>query len=161
MLKTMFFRGLYATAQMESVMGISGVLPRYPERQVKIIKGGSVSLHNINITNSSIGVLNTGNLEMVDSAITVLKNDQATYEIAKAISNLTNAIASSNLPAANKNEAIEILSVVASEATAPDGKRKVSVVKQLLAHFPTVIQTAASVIQIWQAVEPTLTKFFP
>jgi predicted regulator of amino acid metabolism with ACT domain len=151
----------FITAQAESAVGLHGILPRYPERQVRVIQGGTVTLNNISISDSAIGVLNTGNLEMVDSAISVLKNDPATKEVSEALKQLTDSIAAANdLGSKEKNEAIEILSVVASEAAAPNDKRKVSVVNRLLAQFPTLIQTSAAVVDIWQAVGPSVISFF-
>jgi hypothetical protein len=120
-----------------------------------------MTLNNISVSNSAIGVLNTGNLEVVDSAISALKSDPATKEISEALKQLTNSIAAANdLGSKEKNEAIEILSVVASEATAPKDKRKVSVVNRLLAQFPTLIQTSAAVVDIWQAVGSSIISFF-
>lgn len=150
----------YATAQIEAVMGMPGTLPRYPQREVKIIKGGSVTLNNITVNDSAIGVLNTGNLEIVDSAISALKSHPETQAVAAAISRLTNAIADSSLPTATKNEAIEILSTVATEATAPEGRKKSSVVKRLLSALPTLLQTSASAIEVWKAVEPIILGIF-
>lgn len=151
----------YLTAQMESVAGTPGLLPRFPQREVKILQGGNVTLNNISVSNSAIGVLNTGNLEIVDSAISVLKSDPQTKDISDAIKKITNSIVGAqDLKPEKKNEAIEILSVVASEATAPRDKRKVAVVNRLLKHFPTLVQTSAAVIQIWQAVGPSIISYF-
>lgn len=149
----------FAASQMEAVLGTPGTMPRYPERQIRIIKGGPVT--NINVTNSSIGVLNTGNLEIVDSAITILNGSQETKSIADALSRLTNAItASDNLSVDKKNEALETLSVVAAEATASKEKRKGSVVKQLLHHIPSIIETSAAAMEIWEKVGPSILSFF-
>lgn len=151
----------FAIAQSEAVTGLpSGSLPRYPQRQVRIIQGGSVTLNNINVNNSSVGVLNTGNLEIVDTAITALKNNPQTQDIASAIAKLTTAISNADLSPEDKNEAIEILSTVATEATAPEGKRKSSVARRLLSGLPTLIQTSASAIEIWKTVEPIIRKLF-
>jgi hypothetical protein len=151
----------FITAQAESAVGLHSILPRYPERQVRVIQGGTVTLNNISVSGSAIGVLNTGNLEVVDSAISALKSDPATKEVSEALKQLTDSIAAANdLGSKEKNEAIEILSVVASEATAPEDKRKTSVVNRLLEHFPTLIQTSAAVVDIWQAVGPSIISFF-
>jgi len=150
----------YLTAQMEAAVGMPGILPRYPERR-SIIQTSGMTLNNINVINSEIGVLNTGNLRIVDSAITVLKQNPDTFEISAAISKLANAITQSNeLLPEKKNEAMEILGTIASEATVPKQKRRNIVVKTLLGALPTVIQTAASVVQIWQQVEPVIRNFF-
>ena len=118
-------------------------------------------LNNISVSDSAIGVLNTGSLEMVDSAISALKSDPATKEVSDALKKLTNSIADAqDLAPEKRNEAIEILSVVASEATAPENKRKTSVVKRLLGQFPTLIQTSAALTEIWHTVGPTIISFF-
>jgi hypothetical protein len=150
-----------AAAEMETIMGMQGALPRYPQRQTRIIQGGPVTLYNFHVNDSSIGVLNTGNLEIVDTAITALKANPGTQDLAEAISKLASVIADADLPIDNKNEAIEILSTVATEATAPDGKRKSSVVKRLLSGLPSLIQTSAKAIEIWKTVEPILRHLFP
>jgi hypothetical protein len=150
----------FLTAEMEATVGMPGILPRYPERR-RIISTGGVTLNNINVINSEIGVLNTGNLRVVDSVITALKQNPATLEISAAISKMANAITqSTDLAPEKKNEAMEILGTVASETVQPKQKRRNIVVKTLLDALPTVIQTAASAMQIWQQVEPTIRQFF-
>ena len=46
--------------QAESKVGLHGVLPRFPERKVNVIQEGTVTLNNISVADSAIGVLNTG-----------------------------------------------------------------------------------------------------
>lgn len=151
----------YLTDEMEFALGLPRMSPRYPQRQVKILQGGKIVLNNIQVSESNIGVLNTGDLEIVDSAITVLNQDASTREVSSAIFKLANAIAgSSELPPEKKNEAMEILGVIASEATVPKEKRRDRVVRRLLSALPTVIQTVASLIQIWQSVEPIIKPYF-
>jgi hypothetical protein len=151
----------FLTDYIESTTGVPRVLPRYLKRQTKIIQGGNVTLNNIHVSGSSVGVLNTGNLEMVDSAITILRQDPGTRDVSAAISKLANAVAQSEkLSADNKNEAMEILSTVATEATAPREKRRNIVVRRLLGLLPTAIQTAAAVLQVWHEVEPVITQYF-
>lgn len=151
----------YLADEMEFAVGLPGVLPRYPKRQVKILQGGKIVLNNIRVSESTIGVLNTGNLEILDSAITVLNQDTSTREVSAAISKLVNAIAgSAELSPEKKNEALEILGVIASEVTIPKEKRRNKVVGALLSALPTAIQTVASLMQIWQSVEPIIKPYF-
>jgi hypothetical protein len=149
----------FEAAKIEAIFGTPGTIPRYPQRPISINKG-SVTFNNIHISDSSVGVLNTGNLEIVDSAITALKSNPQTQDIASAISKLVSTISDGHLPTDTKNEAIEILTTVATEATAPEGKRKASVVKRLLAGFPSLIQTSASAIEVWKTVEPIVRQIF-
>jgi len=151
----------YLASEMEMVVGLPGVLPRFPKREVRVAQGGSMTLNNINISGGNIGVLNTGNLKMVDSAITILNQDATNREIGAAIAKLTTAIGeSTELPPDKKNEAIEILGGVATAATMPKEQRKTGIVKALLGAIPTAIQTAAGLMQIWQQVEPVIKRYF-
>ena len=151
----------YLANKMDRITGIPGFTPRFPQRQISISQGDKVVLNNIYVSNSNIGVLNTGNLQIVDSAITVLNGDQNTREISLAISKLANAIAgSTELPIAKRNEAMEFLGAVAAEATIPKEKRRNSIVRTLLDALPTTIQTSASLLQIWQSVEPIIKPYF-
>jgi hypothetical protein len=151
----------YLASEMEMIVGLPGVLPRFPKRKVQILQGGNVTLNNIHVSASNIGVLNTGNLQMVDSAITILNQNPTAHEVSRAIARLTDAIAgSTELTPDKKNEAIEVLGGIATAATIPKEQRKTGIVKALLAAIPTSIQTAASVMQIWQQVEPIIKTFF-
>jgi hypothetical protein len=44
----------FITAQAESAVGLHGILPRYPERQVRVIQGGTMTLNNISVSNSAL-----------------------------------------------------------------------------------------------------------
>ncbi len=60
---------------MEYTVGLSPNPLRYDvTRVISTIKTGDFVLNNINVDRSSIGVINTGNVEKIDSAITVMKN---------------------------------------------------------------------------------------
>src|SRR5947208_537253 len=62
----------FLTGAMESQAGVpSGTLPRYPERSVVHLEG--VTLNNIRIDRSTVGVVNTGTIGLVDSAVTALR----------------------------------------------------------------------------------------
>src|SRR5437667_12882186 len=67
----------FIIAQAESVVGLHGVLPRFPERQVRVIQAGTMTLNNISVSDSAVGVLNTGTLEVLDSVISLLKSVHA------------------------------------------------------------------------------------
>lgn len=111
--------------QADAATGIPGGLPRFPQRRINVVQGANVTLNNIHVSGSNIGVLNTGNLQMVDSAITVLGQNPHTRDVSAAISKLANAVAQAeDLSPDSKNEAMEMLSTVATEATAPKEKRR-------------------------------------
>jgi len=83
---------------------------RFPERRVA--KTGDITLNNIKLDNSTIGVINTGNIETVDAAVTSLKQsgDQSVRAALLAVSEvlLANAAINNEL----KNHLVEMLKCV-------------------------------------------------
>ena len=99
-------------------------------------------MNNIEVDRSTIGVLNTGSLEMVDSAVTVLKESGQGAAAAAAILEVTQAVlASAALSAAAKNEVVELRGGVAQEASAPKEQRRPAQAKALLERLGTVLTT--------------------
>ena len=139
---------------VESITGIPGTWPLIPERTIN--KSANMTFNNFTLNNSSVGVLNTGNLKMVDTNITVLNGNPKTHEAGDAISKLMDAIGKSDLPDEKKNEAIELLATISSEAVLPKEKRKTSVLKAVLSHLPTILKTSTAAITVWEKVSPHL-----
>lgn len=128
----------YLADEIESVAGFPGILPRFPERH-SIINTGGFTLNNIHVSNSEIGVLNTGTIESVDASVTVLKSEGNT-ELAIAVAALSEAVIKSNDIANNqKNQILELLSALSEEAVAPREKRKIAVAKAVLADLSAIL----------------------
>ena len=120
---------------------------------------GPVNVSNVHVRDSNIGVLNQGNLSMVDSCISVLA-DKGEKELTSAIANLTGAvIQNSEISAQQKNEIIELLSGIASEAVLPRSHRRPSVLKSLMESLATVIGTTSGLIMIWEKLKGILEAF--
>ena len=146
----------YLTASMESSAGLPSFLPRYPER--KIIKTGEVTLNNIKINNSTLGVLNTGSIESIDLAITSL-NKSGDMEISNALKKLSEEIIKqTEVEEGIKNQLFELLSVISIEATAPKEKKRKSVLKPLIIEFSTIIGGIPGLVKIWEEVQPIVEK---
>ena len=141
-------------------IGASLGIPVQQITERQIVPVGGVTLNNISIDNSVVGVLNTGSIETVDAAVTTLNRSGETG-IAQALTDLTQAVAS-NKEATNetKNEILEILSVVSSEATAPKGKRRSTAMKPMLREMATLLGGVASLSLLWDRFGPVLTAFF-
>lgn len=149
----------YLVNLMDYTVGFPSGAPRFPTRQAIQIRGG-VTLNNIRIDNSTIGVLNTGNLQMVDSAVTILKST-GEEQLSQSITRLTEAVAKSpELSAEDKKEIIEHLSILATEATLPREQRKSSSMKALLGRIHTLIQVSSDLATVWLAVSPFLQDAF-
>jgi hypothetical protein len=98
-----------AAHEMEFIAGVPGIVPKYPERRAPLMVAGA-TFHNITVKDSTVGVINTGHLEQIDTAISVIGR-QGDPELAKALQSLTDAIAANaSLGAVAQKEALEILS---------------------------------------------------
>lgn len=101
-------------------------------------------MNNIHVSDSQIGVLNTGNISNMDGIVTVLKNDGNT-ELAMTLATLTQAVIESNeLAREQKDEIIELLGVLSSEAVAPKQNRKMAVVRTIFSKLTTLLTNAAT-----------------
>ncbi len=148
----------YLTDYMGMIVGLPGLGPRLPERKTATM--GGVTLNNIKIDRSTIGVVNTGSIETVDPAVTVLRHS-GDPPLATAILELSQAVLNSSaLIADTKAKLVDILSVLASEATAPKERRRVAAIRPLLQEIATLVGGAAGLAEIWDRIRPILEVAF-
>jgi len=148
----------YLSDQADCIIGLPVSGPRFPQR--KAIHIGGVNLNNIKIDNSTIGVLNTGNIESVDVSVTSLQQN-GNNQLANAIKEITNAVVASNeLQAETKNQLIEMLSIISSEATAPAERQRKSVVKVLIDRFKDILSISVQLTQLWNTWGPIIVGAF-
>ncbi|MEO0454443.1 MAG: hypothetical protein AAFY98_09950 [Verrucomicrobiota bacterium] len=148
----------YHTAAIESGLGVSGTLPRFPERN--LIHTESITLNNLSVENSNIGVLNTGYLNIIDSAITTIR-DSGNELVAKSLSSFSSAVANDScISPDTKNEIIELLQTLSAEAAAPKDSQKKSVVKRMLTGIKESVQASALLCKIWDTVGPIIENYF-
>jgi hypothetical protein len=148
-----------ALEEMEWATGVQ--LPRrarVPSPAPVILQGST--FNHINVQGSNIGVINTGRLSQVDTAITVI-GKQGNSQLAGALKTLTDAVvASTTLAAPSKQEAIEILSTLSTEATAPPAQRKGGVARALLVRLKELLSVSADLIAVGQATWPLIAVAF-
>lgn len=146
------------TAIASGIPGLSAKIP-IPRRQ--IIQVGGMTLNNIRVTHSNIGVLNTGSIETVDAAVTVLRNT-GSDKAAEALQRLTEAvIATTETSAEEKNKILEIMSVLSAEATAPEDRRRKTAMKPLVLELSTMFSGLAGLSHLWTQYAPLITALFP
>jgi hypothetical protein len=111
----------YPTDQMESIVGLPGISPRFPERRA-IIHTGGVTLNNIRVSHSEVGVLNTGNIQSVDATVTVLKTE-GNAALAAAVTRLSEAvIKSAEITNNQKDQILELLTRIIHEHGEQNGR---------------------------------------
>jgi len=145
--------------EIDAKIGFPVTAPRIPEMQTLNVTGG-ITLNNISVNNSNIGVLNTGSIETVDYAIGALQGANEN-SIASSIKELTQAvIESSTMQATIKDDILELISILAVEATAPKERRRSKAMRPLLTRLSELVSTAAGLIVIWDKVGPIITQAF-
>lgn len=150
----------YIADQFEMTSGIPGIVPRYPPRPPRQVLTGDVTLNHIRVSNSNIGVLNTGTIGTIDSAVGLLQRE-GDQEAAQALKALTEAVASDqSLDAAKKNEALELLSVIATEGAAPKEKRRGVAMRAVLRDLSAVLGGSAALVKLWEVVGPVIERLF-
>jgi dCTP deaminase len=109
----------------------------------------------INVSQSTIGVLNSGTSSNIDASVQVILQHGG-QEIAEAISELSKAIGSSTLEQKDAEEALEVLSVIATEAEKPPAERPHGAIKALLSRFESLVRVSEGLHKIWEQWGPVL-----
>jgi hypothetical protein len=145
--------------EMSYSVGLSPVGPRFPPRP-KTVHIGGVKLNNINVSNSVVGTINTGSIGVIDQSISALIQG-GEPALADALKGLSQAIVSSgDLSPNQKNDLIEIMSVIATEAATPKESRRSSVVKTLLDRGEQIMAMASDLTDVFQKLWPVLIGAF-
>ncbi|HHT9123355.1 MAG TPA: hypothetical protein ACFYEF_10855 [Candidatus Wunengus sp. YC63] len=124
----------------------------------------SVSMNGINISNSNIGILNTGEIEDIQSIsvnITSLSESGA-HEVAEAIKQITEAVSkSSDLVATNKSMVLEQLEELSEQALLPaENRSKPGILKAIISTLATTLAAAGGLAEVWSTWGPAIQKFF-
>lgn len=144
--------------QIEAVTGITGVFPRaeapIPRPQV------GITLHNIKIDNSIVGVINTGTAQTIDVAMSQIQQ-HGSQALATELQKLTQTIIDSlDLNTTQKNEALEHLAFLATQAAIPKEKRQAAVARVVLPALERLLNLSASLVAIWQVAMPLIETIF-
>ena len=126
------------------------------------VEVGDVTLNHINISNSNVGMVNTGKIqaESIDLSIDALirGNEQ---ELAKAIKDLTTAtLQAQQVTDANRNEIIELLAHIAEESIKPPEYRKKSIIMSAISRVGELVSLADGLTKIWEHSSPIIKSFF-
>jgi hypothetical protein len=152
-------------AQFNYVQELSGMLtgiqfPRFPVQPPPVYLPAGNTLNHIHVTDSNIGVLNTGHIQTVDSAVGFLSN-AGTPEVACAIKTLTEAIVDSTEATKDqKNELLELLSLISTEATVSAKNRKSKGIKPILIQIASLLSGLNALSSLWTKYSPVITNFF-
>ncbi len=149
----------YLQDQMAYTVGLPQTGPRFPPRPQSVVIA-EAKLHNIHVSNSVVGFINTGSIGTVDQSISALIQT-GKPEMADAVKNLSEAILrSGDLTPNQKNELIESLSVIVKEAVTPKETRQNTVALSLLEKAKNATSVAKDISEICQKLWPVLHAVF-
>ena len=116
---------------IELGVGLPGLLPRV-EIPPPPFAGQTLTLNNINVTGSTVGAINTGTIQQLDTTITLMRGGGES-DLAESVKELTEAIIRTDqLGESTKNELAEQLAFLGSQVTAKQDQRSPSLAKPIL-----------------------------
>lgn len=134
--------------------------PRYPTKRPVIVSGGTVNNNRIAISNSQIGILNTGNINSLNQTIGALYSSSQ-QDLAQKIKVFSESVLKDESFGDDQRKVIlESLDTVTKELLQEQGSRKGSVAKLLLKSISETVQFGANSATLWQALSPLLAAFF-
>ncbi len=118
----------------------------------------------IKISNSTIGMLNTGQIKNIESInINIGKlNCAGSDEVADALKNIASAVAeSTDLEDLDKSSTLEQIESLSEQAILPQNERlKPGVIKAVFSTLSSTLATAGSLASIWATWGPVIKNFF-
>lgn len=136
----------------QSIGGILGPTPRMELPRPPFV-GETLTLNNINVSKSTVGSINTGTIQHLDSAISIMQG-RGNEKVGEAIKELTEAVVNSaELGNTTKNELAELLESLASQIVAKPEDRKLGVAKAILDSIHKTASSVASLLVIWDRAQ--------
>ena len=118
--------------------------------------GESMTKNYINVTDSVVGVINTGTISNLNSGIAVAES-QGQKEIAIAITEFAQAVINSEeLINSVKDEITEQLDFILTQVTAEPDLRRTGLIKSALVGIGTAVGTCASLLTLWEKLQALL-----
>jgi hypothetical protein len=119
-----------------------------------------MTLNNINITNSTVGVFALqSTLTNIDANVGNLKQ-QGVTDLAQVLSTMTAKIADSGLDDAAKRDTLEQVELISEQAIKEPKERKVSIVKGAFALLEKVLVGASGLATLWNTSGDSIKRFF-
>ena len=150
----------YITAEMEAIVGLPGTMPRIELPAPPVVHTGAMTLNNIHVNDSVVGVINTGQVRQLDVAVDAIR-DAGGGPLAEALRILSQAVLDTEeLAPEQKREAVEHLAFLAEQAVLPKDQRQRSIGKVVIGALAEVLNAAASAVTLWPHVRPLLESLF-
>ena len=127
-------------------------IPRPP------FQGDILTLNHIDVSNSTIGAINTGTVKNLDVAISLFQGQRET-EIASAVKEFTQALVDSDdLDASTKNDVAEQLAFLVTQVKAKPDERSSGMVKSVISGIRSLVSSTSSLVTLWEKLQPLIEK---
>lgn len=142
---------------MDFIMPLGGTGGRIPVTALaKAMQKSATTFNNINVANSNVGIINTGDLAKIDAAITLTQGTDVAA-LGHIVNELVDAVVlSKELDQQSKKEIVEALQEVSQQIV---GERKKSVILALVKFIEERAAGANSIIQMTQAIWSTIKEW--
>lgn len=143
---------------MDYVEMTTGVRLRQP-RPAPVLHHGNVTVNNIKIDRSNIGVVNTGNINDINSAITFIENS-GHIEVASGLKNFSETIISSKeLEDSQKNEILDHLAFLSNQIKSTPESRHNTTAKTTLNAIKEILSVSANLSTVWSVFYPLIKSY--
>ena len=119
-----------------------------------------MTLNNIRADRSTIGAINTAEVERIDVSITALEQ-VGKKELSEALKTISQAIVdATEMSKESKSQTLEQVSYLSEQAAAAAKDRKLGMIKAACAALTQVATTTTALATAWKAAEPILQGHF-
>lgn len=145
---------------MDDIAGLPRTGGRYQIPTRTTINAGKTTYNNIQVKDSIVGTINTGNVKKLDSSVSAMRGENR-QELANAIQQLTQVILNApDLEPSDKDSALECLSFLSDQALTPEMERQPTVSKTIVSTLEKILANTGSIASIWSVVKPLFDGIF-
>lgn len=149
-----------ALDDMDAVVGFSSGSGRIPVSEIARSMQEKTVLNNIRISNSSVGVLNTGDLARIDAVIT-FTNGTNVESVGQLLRKLTQSVVDSEeLDAKAKKDVLDLIEALADLVVGARSNAKASVARVLVDGITDKLKKATDLTSVIEAFREALAKLF-
>ena len=145
----------FSLDEMDAVVPVGPMGGRIPVAEIARAASRSKTFNNIQITNSTVGVINTGNLAKIDAAITISKGTES-EEFGARLKDLTDAILRDTaLDNQLRQEMIELVQAISDQVIVSKTPSKAVVstlfdkLKELASGAGAITDAAQKLKEVW------------
>jgi len=143
----------YYIDQIEATVGLPGTLPRH-----HIPQAAPVINKNINISNSTVGAVNTGYIESLNVNLSFLA-EHGHEELAKQVESFANSLMKEeSVSDTIKSEVLEQIEFISRQLVAKEPPKK-GLIKSILSSIPVLIASSESLLNIWNGISTQISNF--